>query len=505
MRNVRIFDSTLRDGEQAPGFSMNLKEKIQMAKQLEALKVDVLEAGFAVISPGDFASVQAIAEEIKDVTVASLARALPKDIDYAWNAVKRARNPLIHTFLATSDIHLQYKLKKTREEVLEQTGQMVRYARNLCGLVEFSAEDATRSDRDFLASVVRTAIENGASIINIPDTVGYAGTEEMSELLHYLQEQVPELEHVILSVHCHDDLGLSVANSLAAVRAGAGQVECTVNGIGERAGNAALEEIVMNLHTRKDYYQAECGVDTTQIAVTSKLLTMVTGVKIQPNKAVVGENAFAHEAGIHQHGVLMNKMTYEIMRPESIGLAENRMILGKHSGRHAFEDRLRLLGYHISNEQLDQLFEKFKVLADQKKTVNDKDIEALIRNTVLKIPPVFTLDKYVLNSSNVLSSTCSIRLHKNRDADLDGFASGSGPIEAAFNAINNAAKIDVALDEYIIEAVTGGTDAQGAVSVRISREGQVYKGYGVSVNIFEASIMSYIDAINNMLFEEKGI
>jgi len=482
---------------------MNLKEKIQIAKQLELLKVDVIEAGFAVVSPGDFTSVKAIAEEVKYSVVASLARALPKDIDCAWDAIKNAKYPRIHTFLATSDIHMEYKLKKSREEVLEQTRLMIRYAKKLCNDIEFSAEDASRSDREFLVRVLQEAVNAGATVLNIPDTVGYAAPEEMADLIRYVKENVKNIEKVAISVHCHNDLGLGVANTLASILAGADQVECTINGIGERAGNASLEEIVMNLRTKKEYYNADCSVDATQLVRASKLLTMVTGVKVQPNKAVVGENAFAHEAGIHQHGMMANRMTYEIMTPESIGLSENKMVLGKHSGKHAFEERLVILGYNIETDKLNNLFEKFKIVADKKKTVSDKDLEALVREIVFNIPDFFVLDKYVINSSNILNNTCNIRICKDGKEYMESVATGTGPVEAAFNAINIATGLNVKLDEYNIEAVTGGTDAQGAVSVRISNEDKNYKGYGVSLNIFEASILAYINALNNMYFQEN--
>lgn len=502
MRTIRIFDSTLRDGEQAPGFSMSIKEKLAMAKQLERLKVDVIEAGFAIVSPGDFTSVKTIASEIKDSSVASLARAKRQDIEYAWNAVKGAADPLLHIFIATSDIHMKYKLNMTKDEVREQVRESVSLSRKLCGNVEFSAEDATRSDIVFLTDIFRTAIEAGARVINVPDTVGYAAPEEMVRMISYLQQHL-DLTNTILSVHCHNDLGLAVSNTLAAIKAGAGQAECALNGIGERAGNAALEEVVMNLKTRRDYYGADTNIDTKQIVNASKLLVMFTGVKVQPNKAVTGENAFAHEAGIHQHGMLKNRETYEIMTPESIGLTENKMVLGKHSGRHALEEKLKQLGYTVTPASLDGIFEKFKQLADSKKTVNDKDIEALIKNAVVEIPKVYQLDKYVLNSSNVLSSTCNISLTKDGVEKLQGYATGSGPIEAAFNAINSASGLDFILNDYSIEAVTGGTDAQGAVGVRISYDNEIYKGYGVDINILEASILAYINAINNMIYERR--
>ena len=391
MKNIKIFDTTLRDGEQSPGCSMNIKEKIEVAKQLELLKVDIIEAGFAIASKGDFDSVKAVAKEIKNCTVASLARALPRDIDVAWEAVKDAEDPRIHTFIATSDIHMKYKLRKNPEGVMEQAVEMVKHARKYTSNIEFSCEDASRSNWDFLVKILNRVIEAGASVINIPDTVGYTSPEEFAALIRHLKNNVEGIDKVDLSVHCHNDLGLALANTLEAIKAGVDQVECTINGIGERAGNAALEEVVMNLYTRKDFYKATCRVDTTQIYRSSRLLSQITGVKVQPNKAVVGDNAFAHESGIHQHGVLANRETYEIMSPQIIGLNENKMVLGKHSGRHAFTDRLKTLGYHLDEEKINALFEEFKALADKKKTVNDRDIEALVRNRILKVEPTYSL------------------------------------------------------------------------------------------------------------------
>ncbi len=498
MRYCKIFDSTLRDGEQAPGFSMTVKEKLKMARALEKLGVDVIEAGFPAASPGDFESVKIISENIKGCTVAALARLNESDVEKACQAVSGAAKPRIHVFIATSDIHLKYKLHLTKDEVLEKVRTFVARAAARVKDVEFSAEDATRSDPAFLIEVFRAARLAGATILNIPDTVGYATPEDIVRIIEAVKA-VPELSDVPLSVHCHNDLGMAVANSLAAVRAGVDQVECTVNGIGERAGNAALEEIVMNLCVRSAYYGVGTGVDTTRITAVSKLLTMITGVKVQPNKAITGANAFAHEAGIHQHGVMENRETYEIMTPESVGLTENRIVLGKHSGRHAFEDKLASMGFNVPPERLDVLFEDFKVLSDKKKVISDKDIEALLKNTILDIPEIYRLDRYIINSSNILSSTCSVRLLKNGERTPEGSAMGGGPIEAAFNAINIATGIDAALCEYRIEAVTGGIDAQGAVSVRIKKDDRSYKGYGVDPNIFEASVKAYINAINNML------
>lgn len=502
MKNIKIFDTTLRDGEQSPGCSMNIKEKIEMARQLELLKVDVIEAGFAAASQGDYNAVRAVAKELRHTCVASLSRALAKDIDSSWEAVKYAQNPRIHVFIATSDIHLQYKLKKTREEVLEQTIEMVKYAKKFCEDIEFSAEDATRSDREFLCKVFEGAIASGATVLNVPDTVGYSSPEELAALIAYLRENVRGIDKVDLSVHCHDDLGLAVSNSLSAVKAGVNQVECTVNGIGERAGNAALEEIVMNLKTRADYYDAGCSVDTTQIYKVSRLLSSITGVKVQPNKSIVGENAFAHESGIHQHGMLANKQTYEIMNPTSIGLSHNKMVLGKHSGRHAFNERVRDLGFNVDLNLSDILFKRFKDLADKKKTVSDKDIEALVRSILAQeIPKAYTLERYVINSGNTITPTSSIVLTKANGEHAEKVAIGFGPVDASFNAINKIVGLPVRLDEYSIDAVTEGRDAQGEVSVKVNSQGTSAKGYGLSTDVIEASIQAYINAINNLIYE----
>ncbi len=501
LRQIQIFDTTLRDGEQSPGCSMNIKEKLAMAKQLEALGVDVIEAGFAAASQGDFNAVKTIAKELTTTSVASLARALEKDIDSAWEAVKFAAHPRIHVFIATSDIHMEYKLKKTREEVLQQTRDMVAYAKKYCEDIEFSAEDATRSDPEFLSQVFSVAIEAGAKVLNVPDTVGYTTPEEFTTLITYLKTHIEGIANARLSVHCHDDLGLAVANSLAAIKAGVDQVECTINGIGERAGNAALEEIVMNLKTRADYYGATCGVDSTQIYKSSRVLSNITGVKVQPNKAIVGENAFAHESGIHQHGMLANKQTYEIMDPSSVGLAENKMVLGKHSGRHAFNDRVHDLGFSVDRELSNLLFKRFKDLADKKKTVSDRDIEALVRSILAQeIPKSYTLERYVINSGNTITTTSSIVLTKTNGERVEKVAIGFGPVDASFNAINKIVRRPVRLDDYSIDAVTEGRDAQGEVSVKINSKGESAKGYGLSTDVIEASILAYINAINNLIY-----
>jgi 2-isopropylmalate synthase len=499
---VVIFDTTLRDGEQAPGYSMNLEEKGRLAKQLEALRVDTIEAGFAIASPGDFEAVSAVSQAVSECTVASLSRALEKDIDTAWEAVKKARKPMIHTFIATSPIHMKYKLKMSEEQVLEQAAKMVAHARNLCPQVEFSAEDASRSEWEFLFRVFEAVIDAGAGVINVPDTVGYTTPDEFASLIRSIRENVPNIDKAVISVHCHNDLGLAVANTLAAAKAGAKQLECTINGIGERAGNAAMEELAMILATREDHYGLRTNLKTTELYRTSRLLSTITGVSVQPNKAIVGANAFAHEAGIHQHGILVNSQTYEIMTPESIGLHENKMVLGKHSGRHAFVDRVKALGFHPEKELIDQVFSQFKALADRKKVVTDKDIEALMENRVAAVEEIYTLVNFVINSGNAMTATASVAL-KYKDGQLfEDVSTGDGPVDAAFRAIERIAGVEYTLEDYTIHAVTGGKDAQGEVSVRIRSDGNVYKGRGLSTDIIEASIKACLNAVNRMLQEE---
>ncbi|OON92116.1 MAG: 2-isopropylmalate synthase [Epulopiscium sp. Nele67-Bin001] len=506
MQQIKIFDTTLRDGEQAPGYSMNLSEKLEMALQLEKLGVDTIEAGFAIASTGDFKSVSEIANIIKNVRVASLARALEKDIDAAAKALKNAAFPRIHTFIATSDIHMKYKLKKTEDEVLETTREMVKYAKKYCEDIEFSAEDASRSRPEFLYRVLEEAIKAGATVVNIPDTVGYTSPHEYHKLILGIRENVRGIDRVDISVHCHNDLGMAVANTLAAITAGATQVECTINGIGERAGNAALEEIVMNINTRKDIYPFFTNVNTKEIYLTSTLLTTITGVKVQPNKAIVGDNAFAHESGIHQHGMLEHKETYEIMTPASIGLAENKMVLGKHSGRHAFLDKLKELGCTLDDSNIDKLFAEFKALADKKKVVTDKDIQALMVRRHTKIPEAYRLDRFVVNSGNTITTTSSVRLLCKTGAILEEVTSSyEGSIDASYKAIDKLVGKSFILEDFLISAVTGGTNAQGEVYVKIkTKQGNVYNGHGISIDIVEASILAYISAINNMIYDERN-
>ncbi len=496
MDKIRIFDTTLRDGEQAPGCSMNLDEKLEVAKQLERLKVDVIEAGFAIASPMDFQSVSEIAKVIKDSTVASLCRANKKDIETAYNAVKYANSPLIHTFLATSPIHMEYKLKMKPEQVLQQIEEMVKYAKGLCPNVEFSAEDAMRSDKEFLAKVVEIAIKSGATVVNVPDTVGYRTPDEITEYINYLNKHVPNINDAIISVHCHDDLGLAVANSIAGVVAGARQVECTVNGIGERAGNASLEEFVMALSTRADRFNLETEIDKKQIYRASRLVSNITGMPIPANKSITGANAFAHESGIHQHGVLANKETYEIMVPEDIGIPEKQMVLGKHSGRHAFKHRLENLGYELEQEEINELFARFKDLADKKKVVSDKDILALLSNKENKESGGYQLESFVINSGNLITSTAVLKVKDIKGKILEKVAIGDGPIDASYKAINKIVKNDFELISYHITAVTGGEDALGEVVVKLGLDGEQYTGRGVSTDIIESSIKAYLNGIN---------
>lgn len=503
MSTIKIFDTTLRDGEQAPGFSMNLAEKLKVAKQLETLGVDIIEAGFAVSSPGDFESVQAIANTVKNCRVASLSRAVKKDIEASFEALRTAAAPRIHTFIATSPLHMEYKLKMSPEQVLERIDEMIRYAVSLIPDVEFSAEDASRTPHDFLAKAVGVAIRAGASVVNIPDTVGYATPQEMFEMIDYLKKNVPDIDKVDISVHCHDDLGMSVANSLAAVRAGATQIECTINGIGERAGNAALEEVVMALHTRSQYFDATCNIDTTQLYRASRLLSTITGSVIPSNKAIVGKNAFAHESGIHQHGVLANRLTYEIMTPQSIGLPTNVMVLGKHSGKHAFEDRLKELGYSLTQDELEAAFVEFKALCDKKKEVTDSDIEALVEHKSTAVPQFYKLERFVVNSGNTINSTAIVKLVDAENEVHEQVALGDGPVDAAYKAIDQIANIPLALSDYRINSVSDGEDALGEVTVKVESEGRSVRGRGLSTDVIESSILAYINAINKLVSMPK--
>ena len=504
MRRIKVFDTTLRDGEQSPGCSMNLSEKVEMARQLEKLGVDVIEAGFAIASPMDFKSVQKIAAAVSKCTVASLARCTKGDIDAAWDAVKEAKHPRIHVFLATSDIHMEYKLQMTREQVLQRISDMVAYARSKCTDVEFSAEDASRSDRAFLAQCYSNAVAAGAATLNVPDTVGYSTPQEMGDLIRYLREHVAGVEKVDISVHCHNDLGMAVANTLSCIQAGAAQVECTVNGIGERAGNASMEEIVMALHTRRDFYGAETGINTRQIYRSSKLLSNITGVPIPPSKAIVGANAFAHESGIHQHGVIANAQTYEIMNSTDVGVPQNTMVLGKHSGKHALREKLESMGYELSDEELESVFARFKAMADKKKNITGSDLEALVLHRRNNINPTCRLVSHVVNAGDSIPNTSFVRL-KRDDQVMEEVAIGSGPLDAAFKAINRMLDMDVRLESFSLNAVTDGEDAIGEAVVKVSAGGgESYTGTGLSTDILESSIRAYVNGINKIIEAGTG-
>lgn len=499
---VKIFDTTLRDGEQSPGCSMNFEEKLRMAKQLAKMKVDIIEAGFPIASKGDFESVNQIAKEVPGPVICGLARANKKDIDRCWEAVSASKKPRIHTFIATSDIHMKHKLKKTRDEVLADSVKAVRHALSYTDDVEFSAEDATRSDRDFLVKIFTEVIEAGAKTINVPDTVGYAVPSEFSKLIAYLNSNIPNIDKAVISVHCHNDLGLAVANSLAATEQGARQVECTVNGIGERAGNASMEEIVMILNVRKDKIPYKTGINTDQIYPSSKLLTFITGISVQPNKAVVGENAFAHEAGIHQDGILKYQPTYEIMTPKSVGIPTNKLILGKHSGRHAFRERLKTLGMPLEDEMLENAFRSFKDLADRKKNVYDEDIMALVEGMVGSISEKYKLDNIsvVSGSKSTPEATVSLKFGKKVDEVTEN---GDGPVDAAFKAIRKITKFKGTLERYAVNAITGGTDAQGEVVVTVSDAGKTIRGSGAHTDIVIASALAFLSAINRLEYYQK--
>ena len=495
---IYIFDTTLRDGEQAPGIHLNTKEKLEIAQQLAKLNVDIIEAGFPISSKSDFNSVKKISGRIKDRRIAALARANLKDIDAAGEALKGAEQPVIHTFISSSDIHLKYQLKKSREEVLKLAEEAVKRSLKYTDMVEFSAMDATRSDWEFLSRLFEIVIRSGARVINIPDTVGYAIPNEFGRMIDYIFENTAGIEDVIVSVHCHNDLGLAVANSLMAIEHGVRQVECTVNGIGERAGNASLEELVMIIDTRKRDLGVYTDINIGEITRTSSIVKSLTGYVIAPNKAIVGKNAFSHEAGIHQDGMLKERSTYEIIKPESIGLKSSKLVLGKHSGRHAFVKRLTELGTHLEENDLEKAFERFKDLAERKGAINDQDIKAIVENELREVSEHFILKYYQVQSGSNIKATSTIgieiegRVHK-------GTSTGDGPVDASFKAIDKVTKINAKLVEYNIEAVSGGKDALGSVKIIVSTNGTEVMGSGISTDIVESSIKAYIDAMNRIV------
>ncbi len=509
---IIIFDTTLRDGEQSPGATLNVDEKLTIARQLARLGVDVIEAGFPFASPGDFEAVQKIAAQVGSPdgpSICGLARATQQDIKAAAEALKPAAKPRIHTFIATSDIHLQYKLKKTRPEVLAIAEEMVAYAKSFVDDIEFSPEDAGRSEPEFLYQVLERAIAAGATTINIPDTVGYTTPAEFGALIRGIKENVPNIDKAIISVHGHNDLGLAVANFLEAVKNGARQLECTINGIGERAGNAALEELVMGLHVRRRYFNPFLGrpedseapltnIDTRQIYKTSRLVSNLTGMLVQPNKAIVGANAFAHESGIHQDGVLKNKLTYEIMDAQSIGLTDNQIVLGKHSGRNAFRTRLRELGFDLADQDLNRAFVRFKELADKKKDISDRDLEAIVNDEIQQAPELFRLELVQVSCGSNARPTATVTLRTPDGEELTDAAIGTGPVDAVYKAINRVVEVPNQLVEFSVQSVTAGIDAIGEVTIRLKHEDRLFSGHAANTDIIVASAQAYLNALNRL-------
>jgi 2-isopropylmalate synthase len=500
---VLIFDTTLRDGEQAPGCSMTQPEKLRVARALAELGVDIIEAGFPAASHGDWDAVNAVAREVQGPIIAGLARCTREDIETAARALRDAPRRRLHLFLATSAIHRQYKLNMAQEEIVRRAVEAVKIARELCDDVEFSPEDASRTELDFLAHVVESAIEAGATTINIPDTVGYTVPDEFGELFRYLRKQVRGIDKVTLSVHCHDDLGMAVANSLTAVVAGARQIECTINGIGERAGNCSLEEVVMALATRGAFFNLATGVNRTRLYPTSRLVSSITGMPIPRNKAVVGENAFAHESGIHQHGMLKHRSTYEIMQPEDVGLSRSNLVLGKHSGRHAFRERVRELGFELDELELNRVFEDFKALADRKKELFDGDIEALVLRAEGSAQGPWQLEHLALALRSGERSQATVRLTHSDGRTVEREGSGEGPVDAAYKAVEQATGVGVTVRKFEVHAVTVGEDAQGEAIVYVEHAGRSYRGSSVSTNIVEASVKALLEVINRIELSRK--
>ncbi len=503
MDKVIIFDTTLRDGEQSSGAALNIDEKLEIARQLEKLKVDVIEAGFPVASPGDLEAVRRIVKEVRGPTICALSHAQPKAVDAAWEAVKNARSPRIHVFLSSSDFHISHQLRKSRDQVLKLTGDMVKRAKRHLEDVEFSPMDATRTDREFLYRIIEVAIDAGATTINIPDTVGYTIPREFCDLLDCVFKNVPNINKAVVSVHCHNDLGLAVANSLAALDHGVRQIECTINGIGERAGNASLEEIVMALRTRSDLFDYTTGIDTTQINKTSRLVSDITGMYVQPNKAIVGRNAFRHESGIHQDGILKERTTYEIMNPRDVGRTDSVLTLGKLSGRAAFKDRLKELGYTLTDEELKRAFTAFKELADKKKEIKDRDLEALVAEEMRTFSETYHLEQVQVSCGDHSVPTASVKLVDPDGKAIADAALGAGPVDAIYKAINRLVGVPNELIEFSIESVTEGIDAIGEVTIRIQSGEKTYTGRGASTDIMVASAKAYMNALNRLLAAMK--
>jgi 2-isopropylmalate synthase len=503
MEKVIIFDTTLRDGEQAAGGMLNRQEKLEIARQLESLGVDVIESGFPISSPGDFEAVKLIAQEVHQPAICSLTHANPQAIDTAWEAVKGARHPRIHVFLSASDIHRLYQLKKSREEILEISRDMVARAKGYLEDVEFSPMDASRTEPSYLYKILEAVIDAGATTVNIPDTVGYAIPEEFGNLIQGILDNVPNIHKAVISVHCHNDLGLAVANSLEALRRGARQVECTINGIGERAGNASLEEIVMALKTRKDLFNLTTQIDTTQIYKASRLVSELTGFVVQPNKAIVGSNAFRHESGIHQDGVIKKAITYEIMDPREVGIPASSLVLGKLSGRHAFKERLAELGYALSEEDLNRAFLAFKELADKKKEVTDRDIEIIVAQEMRTLSETYHLDHVEVSCGDHSIPTATVRLIAPDGQVLADASLGTGPVDAVYKAINRIIGVPNKLTEFTVKSVTEGIDAIGEVLIRIESDGVTYTGRGAATDIIVASAKAYMNALNRLLAAKK--
>ena len=499
---VIIFDTTLRDGEQSPGASMSLDGKLKVANQLARLGVDVIEAGFPVSSPTQFDAVSLIAEQTQGPIIAGLARAVKKDIDVCVQSLKKAKKSRVHTFLATSDIHLEKKLEKTKNQALKMAVNAVKYAKGLIEDVEFSAEDASRTNQDFLLEIIEAVVDAGANVVNIPDTVGYTTPDEYGGLIRNIMRKVRNIDKTTISVHCHNDLGLGSANSLAAVVNGARQVECTINGIGERAGNTSLEEIVMVLKTRQDIYPFSTGVNTKEIHKTSKLISIVSGIPVQPNKAIVGINAFAHESGIHQDGVLKERTTYEIITPESVGFEKSRIVLGRHSGRHGFKARIKTLGIELKDSQFDKAYERFIKLADKKKEIFDEDLEIIVEDEITTTSETYILEYFNTVSGNKTIPTATVSLKKGKQVFQEA-ACGDGPVDAAYKAIDKITKLKAKLVDYSLQAVTGGKDAFGEVHVKIAVGNRTVVGMGASTDVIEASVKAYINAVNRLVVKRK--
>ncbi|MBI5741389.1 MAG: 2-isopropylmalate synthase [Nitrospirae bacterium] len=502
MRTIKIFDTTLRDGEQSPGASMNVGEKLQVAKQLARLGADIIEAGFAIASPGDFEAIKTIGGEVEGPVICSLARAKEDDIRRAWEALKDAPKRRIHTFHSTSDIHLKYQFRVSREEALKRSVEMVRLAKSFVEDVEFSPMDATRTEVSYLCEVVEAVIAAGALTVNVPDTVGYGIPSEFGALIRTIREKVKNIDRAVIAVHCHNDLGLATANSLSAVLNGAGQIECTINGIGERAGNCSMEEVVMALRTRRDIFDADTGIRTEEIMRASRLVTKITGMYVQPNKAIVGANAFAHESGIHQDGLLKEKSTYEIIRPETIGLHKTKFVLGKHSGRHAFRTRLNELGYSLSDEEINHAFERFKRLADQKKEIYDEDLEALVAEEYTTVPETYHLVDLFVSAGMNQRPTAVLKLKVNGEM-IEKTEHGDGPVDAVFGAIVSITGTKSRLLKYEVKAITGGTDALGEVAVSLEEDAKSVSGHGSDTDIIIASAKAYINALNKLAARKK--